>query len=202
MMSRTALAVAIAIGTSAVGCQSNPPQTAGFLSDYSRLEPSGNDLRYVDLVALANYTQFIVEPIQVFFYEEADMDSIDEEELARLSNYMETAIRTALGDRYEIVSEPAPGVAHLRVALTDLDRSGDVLRVIPSAMLANFGTGGTSMEAELTDSVADEQIVAIVEAQEAGGFALADLRNSQGAEAVIDGWAAALRARLDEAHQD
>lgn len=207
-MKRTVLGLtagALAFGALALGCQSNSSRStssdvAGFLSNYTRLEPAGDDLRYVDLKALANYRRFIVEPIQVFFYKEADLDSVDEQALARLSDYMAMAIREALGDSYELVSEPAPGVAHLRIALTDLDPSTGVLGVLSPGVLADFEVSGASMEAELTDSVTDEQIAAVIESQTVGGILLNDLSEWQDAEQVIDGWAATLRARLDEAH--
>ena len=81
-----------------------------------------------------------------------DLAPIDAK-LDELCEYMDGAIREALGDRYPVVDEPGPGVARLRVAITDIDKSNPVLNALPQMQLTGSGIGGASMEAELLDSV-------------------------------------------------
>ena len=60
-----------ALLTAGSGCASGPPSSVGFLSDYSKLEPDGSNLRFLDESAVSKYDKFIVDPVTVHFHEGA-----------------------------------------------------------------------------------------------------------------------------------
>ncbi len=193
MLSAASLSVIVA------GCAS-PPSTTGFLSDYSRLEPDGSKrLAFVD-ASLGQYSKFIIEPVVVRFHDPATEEKVDSETVAELRTYMEDAISKAISDRYAMVSQPGPGVARLRVALTDLDKSTPALNVLPQTKLTGLGVGGAAMEAELLDSQTGVQIGAVVQKKKGGLVSFSGLKKWGDAKAVMDAWAKQFRERLDEAH--
>ena len=121
----------------AAGCAS-APSTTGFLSDYSRLEPDGSKrLAFVDS-GLGQYSKFIIERVVVRFHDPAKEEKEDSETVAELRTYMEDAISKAISDRYAMVSQPGPGVARLRVALTDLDKGTPALNVLPQTKVTGL----------------------------------------------------------------
>ncbi|MHC4648446.1 MAG: DUF3313 domain-containing protein [Planctomycetota bacterium] len=184
------------------GCESAAPLEAvastGFLSDYSRLEPiSSTSYRYANpKYSLANYSRFIINPVEVYFEDRAKADVGSWDELEKLRAYMRRAVINTLEPRYTATAaqnavEPGsrvfgPRVAIVRIALTHV-RRGSVLKL-----------GGVSMEAELLDPQTGEQIGALVEKQGKrrpfGGFSAWD-----DARAAMDEWAKRFFNRLEEA---
>jgi hypothetical protein len=191
------LAAALWLG----GCATKPVPS-GFLSDYSRLEPtSGGSLRYLNPAkGLGNYSKFIVDPVVVHFHEQSKGAKTDEATRMRLTTFMHDALVKELQDGYEVVSEPGPGIARVRVALTDVDASTPALNILPQTKLTGLGLGGASMEGEIVDSRTGEQIGALIEAQKGKRVSFAGVRKWGDAEAVMKSWAGRLRKRLDDAH--
>ena len=174
------------------GCESSAPSAkmpvTGFLSNYSRLEPiSDTSYRYTNpKYDLANYTKFIVEPVEVIFsgQRKDEVKSWDDKE--KLRAYMHRALVNALEPRYQAVAaQPGPGVARVRVALTNVERS------------APLKLGGVSMEAELLDSQTSEQMAALIESQRKG-VPFYGYDQWSGARAVMDDWAKRFYNRLEE----
>lgn len=182
------------------GCASKPKYT-GFLSDYSKLEPaSETSLRYIAPGnPLAKYNAFIIEPVVLRLYAERQGELAGDKDLPQLSLYFRGAIVEALADRYQIVSAAGPGVARLRVAITDLKKSTPALNVLPQTKLTGLGLGGATMEAELLDSQSNQQIAAVVESQVGNRLSLSGLSAWGDAKEIMDEWAKRTRKRLDEA---
>ena len=182
-------------------CEESQRTTTGFLTDYSRLQQvSDTTLRYLPSQSLAGYSKFIIDPVTVHFHAGAKGAKASSTETAHLKQYMYAEIRKAISDRYSIVTQAGPGVARVRVALTDIKESKTIQNIIPMAKLAGTGLGGASMEAELIDSQTGRQIAAIVETQSGNRLSLDGLSKWGDAEAVMKGWAQRFRKRLDEAH--
>ena len=181
------------------GC-SSPPARTGFLSDYARLQPDGSALRYVDKAKLATYRTFIIEPVTVHFHDKAKGKDADPDTIRRLADYLGDAITTSLSTGYRIVSKPGPGVARVRVAITDIRHDTPALNVLPQTRMMGLGLGGASMEGEILDSRSGEQLGAVIQTQTGERFSLQGYTKWSSAEAVMDKWADQFRQRLDEAH--
>ncbi|MCZ6599026.1 MAG: DUF3313 domain-containing protein [Planctomycetota bacterium] len=171
------------------GCASAPPEHTGFLSDYSRLDTAVDDgVMYLDPNGrLADYERFIIEPVVV-------MGGGDDLQAGELRAYTHSAFSRALteDERFRVTVQPGPGVARIRIALTEASISRPGLRL--------FKPAGAALEAEVLDSKTGEQIAAAVLAQSGSRISLDGLTTWGDAMAVIDDWARRFRERLDEAH--
>ena len=119
-----------------------------------------------------------------------------EQDLADLTNYFHAAIVKAIsnaGDK--VVHQPATGVARIRVALTDIEKTG-ALSVLPQASLLGVDLGGVSMEAEIVDSMTGEQIAAVVETQKGSRVPFSNLGEWTTAKNIMDDWAKRLQKNL------
>lgn len=192
------LLAAVFLGSCARTPQAVP---TGFLSDYSRLRHvDDRSMRYIG-PQLRNYSAFMIDPVVVFFHSQAKRDATDPQTLNRLTTYMRGALANAIKGRYTLASRPGPGVARVRVALTDLDKTAPVAKIIPIGKVAGAGLGGASMEGELLDSVTGEQIAAVVQSSPGKVVSLGGAAKWGDAEAAMDEWARRFRQRLDEAHR-
>ena len=178
------------------GCGEKVQVRTGFLSDYSKLEPtSKTQMQYINQAALANYNKFIISPVRVHLY--ADIN-ITNEELAELKQYTYKVIYDAVETSHQVVGETGTGVARIRVAITNLRESNVTLNAIPHVKLTGIGLGAASMEAEIVDSVSGEQVIAVVQSQEGSRLSLDGYSRWGDAKSVIDEWAKELQERLLE----
>ena len=199
------LIVAIAFMGLLYGCGSNGVTKTGFLSDYSQLNAvSSTTLRTIDNRALAQYSKFIVDPVEIHFHhgskaiEERTDGKLTEQNITDVTNYMHNELVKAVtrsGNR--VTHQPGAGVARIRVAITDLKKS-DLTSVVPMAKLAGVGIGGASMEAEIVDSLTGEQIGAVVESRTGTRIPFVNLGNWDAAKQVTGDWAKRLQKRLEE----
>lgn len=186
------------------GCGGVEQSKTGFLSDYSKLRAASDDsYRYVDERALDKYPSFIVDEVKVHFFTGASAidakseGKITQQELKDLTNYFHSAIVKAIsGSGRKVVHRAGPGVARLRVALTDIKETG-ALNVLPFASLAGTGVGGAAMEVEVVDSVTGKQIGAVVESRKGSRVPFSNLGDWGTAKGVMDHWANRLKERLE-----
>ena len=193
------IAVFILLAT-VCGCASQEKEQTGFLSDYSQLQKeSSSSLRYVDEDAVKRYDAFIVEPVQVRFYKGSKAPGkLTDQQIADLTNYTYSKIVEVVQDAgKKVVQRSGPGVARVRVALTDIEKSSAV-SIIPQASLLGVGIGGASMEAEVVDSMTGRQIRAIVQSGTGSRIPFSNLSNRAAAKKAIDGWASRFQRRLEE----
>jgi hypothetical protein len=149
---------------------------------------------------LGTYSKFIVDPVVVYLYGVPQGARPDPAVRKALANSLHNAIIDALNDRYMIVSQPAPGVARLRIAITDIEKSATALNALPPTAIAGMGLGGASMEAELLDSETGEQVGAVIQSKKGKRMTASGLKEWGDAEAVMKEWAARFKKVLDEAH--
>lgn len=184
-----------------IGCARKPEET-GFLTSYSNLQPMSST--YLVYVApndeLSHYDSFIIDPITVKFYDTSDKAKVTPTDLEHLKEYLFQAVQKELSVKYNIVRNPGPDVAKLRIAITDLRSSTPALNVLPQTELLGLGLGEVSVEAELLDSQTNKQIAAVVESQQVKRFSVADFSDWGGIEAIMDVWAKQLATRINEAH--
>jgi hypothetical protein len=197
----TSVLMVVAIGLMLIqsGCGSGGPAKTGFLTDYSRLrKESDTSLRYINERALAKYSSFIVDRVEVHFHSGAkSKGKLTEQQISDLTNYMHAKIVKAVEDSGNRVAyQPVAGVARIRVALTDINKSS-AASLLPQAKLAGVGLGGASMEGEIVDSMTGEQIGAVVEAQKGSRIPFANLGEWDAAKQVMNDWAKRLQKRLE-----
>jgi len=202
MIKRISSIAAICVATMMLsGCAKDVQQT-GFLSTYANLEPqSSTFMRYIaPNNALGQYDKFILDPIQVHFYDPDETKDIKPEDIEHLQQYFYDQIRKDLEAKYQLVTDPGPGVARIRIAITDLKQSTPALNIIPQTKLTGLGLGQASVEGEVVDSVSGTQLAAAIESQTGSRFSFSGLSKWGDVEAVMNDWAARLVKRIDEAH--
>ena len=166
-------------------------------------------LRYVDTSAQwTKYNAVLIQPVTFW----ADDDSkISVKEQHDLTNFFFQALEKQLGTKYSVVTDPAPGVMRVQVAIDDAHSATPVLRtismVIPQARaLATLkflatGTypfvGSVQAEAKITDSMTGHVLSAGVD-RRVGGGALGTAAQWQlgDAENAITAWSQQMTDRL------
>jgi len=132
-----ALAAVLTASADQVEKPKKAPPISGFLGDYSDLEPHPD--RKLMLVyrkhpgVMAEYDSFLIDPVLIYFHEDAKGIGVDPQELAELATFLRDEVVAALteGGAFQVVEEPGPGVMRLRSAITD---------VVPVNPKKNIGT--------------------------------------------------------------
>jgi hypothetical protein len=205
MKNLTKLALAlIAIQIFLCGCATpvSVSDQSAFLSDYSKLERIDDSLlKFVDEAA-GDYSSFIIEPIVIAFRQAPDEQVFTDEELSELSARYEEAVIDELSknDGYPIVEDSAPGVARIRIGITDVEKTIGVLNLSIYTKITGLGLGGASFEGEIVDSVTGKQLAAVVRWGTGSRILKAGITNTGDAKIAIDRWAKDLRAQIDEAN--
>jgi hypothetical protein len=158
-------------------------------------------LQFVDEAA-GDYSSFIVEPIGIAFRQAPDEQVFTDDELSELSAYYESAVIEALSrnDGYPIVKSPGPGVARMRIGITDVEETIGVLSISIYTKITGLGLGGASFEGEIVDSVTGKQLAATVRWGTGSRILKAGITHMGDAKIAINRWAKDLRAQVDEAH--
>ena len=200
----------------AQGTQNPVPAFSGFLGDYSRLQPGGEEqplYRYVAPgVDWSQYKAVMIDPVTFWGGQDS---SVSPEEQQQLTTYFYNKLRESMVKYFSVVDQPGPGVMRLQVAITDATSATPVLRttsvVIPQmrvvSRLKQFATGSFSFvgsaraEMKLTDSVTG-MILSEALDQQMGGNAIKTAATWQwgDAERAIDGWCDVTATRLNELH--
>ena len=118
-----------------------PPDTSGFLDDYSLLHEGGaNELHLVYRNQKADwhaYNAVMLEPVTLWRSGRHSLKPVPEEDLLRLVTDFQSAVRTYLEKDFRFVDRPGPGVMRIRLGITDARASDPVLDVLT----ASRGTG-------------------------------------------------------------
>ena len=198
---------AIAVIVILSGCGRRRMSKTGFLGDYSRLQAvSDSSLRYLDEPALASYSSFIVDRVEVHFHDGAKAieakseGKLTQQDMADITNYLHSALMKAVADSgCRLAYKAGPGVARIRTAITDMEETNVVLAAVPqSRLLTGAGVGGASMEFEVVDSKTGRQIAAGIETRAGSRVPFTGLSDWGGAKAAIDNWAKRVKERLEE----
>lgn len=179
------------------------PEQTGFLSDYSNLERDSDNQWLYAQSRTAAYSKFHIEPIAVLIEPKGEA-KFTPEEIEELKQYFVTKMTEALtkDDGYEVVSEPGPGVASFRLAITEIDASIAALNITIYTKATGAGLGGIAAEGEIVDSVTGEQLAAAIRWGSGSRVLRAGLSKLGDAKLVIDGWAKDIRKRIDQAHAE
>ena len=169
----------------------------GFISDYSKLQKvEHGKLRYVSS-ELGDYSRFIVDPVEMRV--SRDDPGLIAAQKAEVANYMRSAFERVLKEGgYHLTTRPGVGVARVRIAFTDVQKSKWYLNLHPLSKVTGAGTGGASMEGEVIDSITGKQLAAVVKSGRGNQFELDTFSALDDVKDVIDKWADEAAERLKE----
>lgn len=178
----------------------------------NRLTMGGKEqagLRYVNPAAQwTNYNKIMIDPVTFWGGDSTKVSAADQQTLV---NYFNQQLRKQIGEKFEIVDQPGPGVMKVQVAMTDAETATPVLRsvsmIVPQAhMLSNLkylatGTfpfvGGAQAEARITDSVSGQVLTEAVDKRIGGGSFTTGFQWQLGdAENAINTWCEMMAERL------
>lgn len=181
------LAILMTWSVSGWGGQFGDYEPHGFLSDYSKLKPEGDDSgTYANKnpQAVAGYNKLMIDRIKIYLKEDTESKEIDPAELKEMVDYFHKAIVDAVGSEYPVVQEPGPDVLRLRIAVTDIvpnkPSASVVTLAVPFLWVGEASTGvaeskpgstpfvgEATIEFEALDSESSQQIAAYIETKDA-----------------------------------
>ena len=162
------------------------------------------------LVQCRSYNKVLIDSVTFWGGDATKISAADQQMLV---NYFSQQLKEQLGQKFEIVNQPGPGVMKLDVALIDAEGATPVLRsismIVPQAhMLANLkylatGTmpfvGAAQAEAKITDSVSGKVLVLAVDKRIGGGSFTTGFQWQWGdAENAINHWAELMANKLSD----
>ena len=137
--------------------------------------PGGAKMRWLKSgVDFSKYHRLMLDPVVFFFAPDSEYKGMDPQELKGLADAFKRRLVDTLKKEYPIVASPAPDVARLRLAITDLRQSLPVICAITADSPIGFGkksrqkgaghlwsgSGATAGELVVFDSMTQEVILA------------------------------------------
>jgi hypothetical protein len=211
------LPLAFALGCAGTRQTREIPAESGFLSDYSKLAPGGDD--QAQLVYLkpgldvSSYHAVRVEPVKLLAAaQDSDLAKLSREDQQMLANRLHTAIVDALAKDWKVVDQAGPGVLLVRGALTEAGASNVALDIvatwIPQVRLLStvVGLGADTAatvgkargEVEVEDGATGEQLMAAID-ERVGTRGVKGVTDKwSDVQMAFDDWAERIRLRLAE----
>lgn len=189
-----------------VGCKSRPEaRTTGFLSEEVELaEVNDHEFTFVaPSQELAMYRGFMIDPVE-FRLTPENASELTDEDREELAAHFVQAFEETLGDDFEVVDEPGPGIARVRVAITYVQKSEPILNLHPGTRLLGAGGGAAAMEGEVVDSLTGQVVWATIRSNFGPRVGFDGLSELGDAQAVMQQWARDLDRELAQArsHMD
>lgn len=160
---------------------------SGFLEGYyQNLQPGpegGVKERWLKSgVDFSTYKKIMLDSAVFFFSDESAYKGIDPQDMKDLADGLNKAVVAAVKDKSIFVSEPGPDVARIRFAITGLKQNkpgvSAITSVIPVGLAISLvkkgaggswsGSGATSMEVMILDTMTNDVIAAAVDDRTAG----------------------------------
>jgi len=217
MLSILALVIGCFLLTGAAWAAEKEMPQAGFLQDYSLLNPDDPEkmVQWVYVkegVDVSKYNKIMLDDIVFFIAQDADYKGFEASELADLGGAFHRALLMNLAGVYEFTDTPGPGVLRIRIAVTNLVPSGSVTgtvtTIVPvglavsavkkAATGSHIGMGSVSIEGEILDSQTNEVLGASIDTKMGKKYKVRKGASKWGhAIDIFNGWAINIRTRLD-----
>lgn len=203
------------------GCSSSQSKRArqvkqsGFLGDYSKLQPAGEGealLVYNNPGAnWAAYDKIFLAPVSYYGGADSYPAGVTRADLQELVNRFYYIIYKNLAEDYQMVRQPSPGTLKLRVALTSVGESSATVDSISTVApfivnpLRNAASsisgaspfvGEASVEAEVTDALSGEVLLARVERRVGARGMRTTTKRWSDVEDILWYWGETVRYRL------
>lgn len=162
---------------------------------------------------LRKYTRFWFPPAQVYSGADANFDGASEEDKQKMADYMHAEFVKVVGEKYQIVNGPGPGVAKVQLTLGGMKNNvpivSPVTHLAPAGLAVNMAkqvagkpavaTGYVTIAAQVSDSQTNETLVSVIQNRAPDAMNIpASFTSNWAQEAAIDGAAEAFRKRIDE----
>ena len=218
---RPALLVALTLGL-ALACAGTrqtreTPVESGFLSDYSKLAPGGDDRAQLVYLKpgldVSGYRAVYIEPVKLHAAAtDSDLAELSREDQQMLADRLHTAMVTALTKDWPIASQAGPEVLVVRGALTEAGASNVPLDIVATwipqvrllATVVGLGAdtaatvGKARGEVEVKDGASGEQLLAGVD-ERVGTRGIEGVTDKwSDVQMAFDDWAERIRLRLSE----
>ncbi|MGH7893765.1 MAG: DUF3313 domain-containing protein [Candidatus Binatia bacterium] len=199
-MTRSAVAALLALALT--GCMAGhhvrsgvqPSEMSGFLDDYSLLRAGGTGeltlvYRNPD-VDWRSYDQVLLEAVAIWRSGKKSLDPVPEADLLRLASDFNAAVRARLGEGYQVVDRPGPGVMRIRLAITDARATDPILDVLtaPGADAIPHPGGAGPLDPETKRFLAGAAIEGEIRDAQSGALLAQGVDRPRRA-ASIDTWA-------------
>ena len=173
----------VALAVLSTGCANMSQTRTGFLDDYESLErakdrevwgvPDEILLHRTAALdeALANggIRAVVVDP--VVYRPVADARyTMSDESAAKLESWSTEKFQAILAEDFEVLDEPAPGAARVRLAVTDVNPANVWVNIIGVILVVPPDMGGVSGELELVDAMTGERLAAMTATREGTPF--------------------------------
>jgi hypothetical protein len=190
---------------------------SGFLSDYSKLTPGGDDQAQLVYMKpgldVQSYRAVRIEPVKLHAAStDSDLAKLSREDQQMLADRLHTALVDALSKDWPVVEQAGPGVLVVRGALTEAGASNVALDIvatwIPQVRLLStvVGLGADTAatvgkargEVEVKDGATGEQLMAGVD-ERVGTRGVEGVTDKwSDVQMAFDDWAERVRLRLAE----
>jgi hypothetical protein len=117
------------------------------------------------------YTSILIDPIQLHFASERGGDTPSAERLMPLRRFVDDEIRAAIARHHPIADRSGPGVARLRLQVSNVRPLKQLPPTRSYTHLPRYRLGSANIEAELADSESGKTIVAWVGLRRSAGEA-------------------------------
>ena len=205
LLSACATTQKVAINQADVNC-------AFLANECALLTPGGEGqagLRYLNPAAQwTRYNKIMINPVTFWSGSSTRVSPADQQTLV---NYLSQQLTLQLGQKFEIVQQPGPGVMKLDAALVDMSSATPMLRtfsmMVPQARLLSSlkylatgsfpFVGGAQVELKITDSVSGDVLGLAVDRRIGGGALTNAFQWRWGdAENAVNHWAEMATNRL------
>jgi len=176
VLKATVIAVISVLLFTGVVCAGN----SGFLDNYSLgpdMDREGAKVYRKPGVDLKPYTKVLIDPIEIWISPKSKYKGLNPDQLKTLADAFRHALIGELEPTYPVVSKPGPGVLGLRIAITNVlitkkkrgllgyTPIGLVTSTAAKAMGDDMSMQEAVIEAELLDSMTNEQLGSLIDQQ-------------------------------------
>lgn len=163
-MSRVSIALAVAL---LAACSA--PRESGYLGSYYAMmkphpEHKNTRLWVKEGIDLRPYDELIISKVVIWLHPESKAATLGDETLQKVSDAFTRILTETISPYYDIVTEPAPNVLKVQIAVTDVMPAPEA----PGSPMV--GVGEAAMEGKLIDSTTDE-VLAVFEDRITGSAA-------------------------------
>ena len=161
--------VALVLASALSACSTTPPDSSGFLTDYSQLKPDkhGNSGLLWTEVPRFNWKQdrqVQLDPVVIYYHPSAENRAIRSDDLKMLADYFREAVIAELQGTFAVMTTPGPDVLRIRAAITDVVPASPAVNAVTTVVaFVPLDLGGAAIEAEFLDSATGERLAAMVE---------------------------------------